>query len=490
MKQLLSSFIGLLFVCSAKATITHIPQNYSTIQPGIDSSQNGDTILVDPGTYFGNLNFHGKNITLSSLYLTTGDTAYIDSTIITGSPIWPITGGGSIVTFENNESSAARLVGFTITGGTGNQRRYGAEWVLYGGGIFCDSASPTISHLTIKSNTAGCGGGIFLRNSGSVVENCTIRDHLLNSIMFTSPDAGGAIAFWNCTHAIFRNNKILNDTVSTAGAGIYSITSSVAIVNCLFTNNYSMSMGSAIYADSHSKLTIANCTFNGNHSDYETGGLIYCIDSTDIHINNSIFWNNYPSLIVCQFNYGRNIITVSHSDFEGGLDSIITSQGGNNVSVNWLGGNINTDPLFVNASANNYHLLSTSPCINAGDTAGLGNIIPYLDLDDSARISGTIDMGCYESHFPLAIVRIENENNIRSFPNPVSDYLFVERTNAISQKTKIALINTMGLIVALAQLDYGQTHISLKVSNLAAGFYFLEAEEGQNHFIDKIIIVH
>ena len=58
--------------------------NYSTIQEGIDASANGDTVLVYPGTYYENVNFNGKSITLASLELITGDESYADSTVIDG----------------------------------------------------------------------------------------------------------------------------------------------------------------------------------------------------------------------------------------------------------------------------------------------------------------------------------------------------------------------------------------------------------------------
>ena len=58
--------------------------NFATIQEGINASTNSDTVLVYPGTYFENINYNGKNITVTSLYLTTHDEQYINQTIIDG----------------------------------------------------------------------------------------------------------------------------------------------------------------------------------------------------------------------------------------------------------------------------------------------------------------------------------------------------------------------------------------------------------------------
>src|SRR5438105_2915338 len=46
--------------------IRHVPKDFSTIQAAIAAAQNGDTVLVAPGTYGENINFQGKLITVRS----------------------------------------------------------------------------------------------------------------------------------------------------------------------------------------------------------------------------------------------------------------------------------------------------------------------------------------------------------------------------------------------------------------------------------------
>ena len=101
--------IGILLAISqaATATIINIPDDYSTIQAGIDASINGDTVLVQPGTYVENINFNGRNILLGSLFITTGDTINILQTIIDGDSLGPV------VTFNSGEDSTAIIAGFT-----------------------------------------------------------------------------------------------------------------------------------------------------------------------------------------------------------------------------------------------------------------------------------------------------------------------------------------------------------------------------------------
>ena len=93
---------------------------FRTIQFAIEhnNTSSGDIILVGPGTYTENINFRGKDITVGSLTLTTGDKSYVSETIIDGgSP--SNSDSASVVTFIGGETSSAKLVGFTIQNGSG-----------------------------------------------------------------------------------------------------------------------------------------------------------------------------------------------------------------------------------------------------------------------------------------------------------------------------------------------------------------------------------
>ncbi|MCK4654592.1 MAG: hypothetical protein KAU01_09100, partial [Candidatus Cloacimonetes bacterium] len=58
------------------------------------------------------------------------------------------------------------------------------------------------------------------------------------------------------------------------------------------------------------------------------------------------------------------------------------------IEDGWTGtGNINSDPMFVNPGSGDYHLQSTSPCIDAGD--------PASPLDPDSTVA---DMGAYYFH--------------------------------------------------------------------------------------------
>jgi hypothetical protein len=65
-------------------------------------------------------------------------------------------------------------------------------------------------------------------------------------------------------------------------------------------------------------------------------------------------------------------------------------------------GNIAVPPLLLNAGGGDYHLLSNSPCINAGDN---GYVATATDFYGSPRIQGrVVDMGADEYQTPASIL--------------------------------------------------------------------------------------
>jgi len=135
--------------------------NFTTIQEGINASVNSDTVLVYPGTYYENVEIVNKSIVLASLEMITGDSTYIDSTIIDGNQ------SGSCVYAENVTNGT--LQGFTIQNGSGNLSIYHS---FYGGGILVEYSVISIISCNIINNTADIGGGsLFNYSTISLVNN-------------------------------------------------------------------------------------------------------------------------------------------------------------------------------------------------------------------------------------------------------------------------------------------------------------------------------
>lgn len=60
-------------------------------------------------------------------------------------------------------------------------------------------------------------------------------------------------------------------------------------------------------------------------------------------------------------------------------------------------GNLNLNPNFVYADHNNFHILSISPCINAGDPNDPNSSTSQVDIDNEVRVlQGRVDIGADE----------------------------------------------------------------------------------------------
>ncbi len=379
------------------AAIINIPADYPSVQQGIDSSADGDTVLAQPDTYFEHINFNGRDITLASLFLTTGDTSYISSTVIDGENT------GTVVTFSSGESASALLTGFTIQygradTGAGIHCNYGASPVIShnlirfnmaedssggaGGGIYCGNGSnPWITNNVITENESsiwfgGGGGGIFCHNNA----NPAIE---FNSIILNEAGDGGGIYCFHA-HPLIKGNEILDNNVEDypigEGGGIYCDYSNPSIVNNVIRGNTALGGYGGGLCLWNSSPSIRNNTVSGNWAQIYGGG--FFIRYSTVTIINSIVWNN--SAIVDNEIFSMNSTTVvTYSDVLGG----------------WSGdGNINIYPIFRDSLNGDFHLEAVqcgdqndSPCIDAGHPDSLDSDTDCLRGLGQPRA----DMGAY-----------------------------------------------------------------------------------------------
>src|SRR5262245_54055967 len=211
------------------------------------------------------------------------------------------------------------ISGLTITNGS-------APSPNFGGGIYNDHATLTLSSCTISGNSAvqGVGGGIFNYHGILAVTNSTLSGNsswygggicnnwgggsgatatITNSTISgnSAITAGGGI-YNEYANLTVSNSTISGNSTTYGGGGIYnagfniSATSTLAINNSTFSGN-SASSGGGIYNDFAGTATMTNCTFSGNSAGGfpnvfhdGTGGGIW--NTQTLTMTNSTFSNN------------------------------------------------------------------------------------------------------------------------------------------------------------------------------------------------------
>jgi len=240
-KAILWCVIPYLILClgAAQCAVIIVPDDQPTIQAAINAANLDDIVIVQPGTYYENIDFCGKAITVRG-----AQGPWL--TIINGRR-----NGTSVVTFHSAEGPNSKLESFTITNGL----------APVGGGINCDDGSPTIRYCRIVGNRTvdgpegvwpdpggkgGNGGGIHAStNSLPAILECIVVDNFTGAGGDGSPDGSGG-----------GNGG--------RGGGIYCFMAS--ITDCLIFDNVTGDGGGSTCPDAGG---------DGGH-----GGGVYCHDAT------------------------------------------------------------------------------------------------------------------------------------------------------------------------------------------------------------------
>jgi hypothetical protein len=313
-------------------------------------------------------------------------------------------------------------------------------YVGYGGAVAYDSdADPTFKNCIWEENFANIGGAVYAQNAKGKIYDCNIVDNrayhgagvyfvnsnldvqkstfIRNDSSYEQAEGGGLYAFRSpgtIQDNVFRKNT----AEGTGGAAYIAGDETIEFKNNLVIENTSGSAGAGIATVWYSKPTISNTTIVGNDSNSRWGdanepltygGGLYTAFYSYAKLKDSILWDNQASRGK-QISLGAGFyfdppqystLDIEYSDIQFGRPQVFLAD--ELAALNWLEGNIDQDPLFVDGPEDfgSYYLSQytagqnqKSPAVNAGsDLSSKLDMHLYTTRTDEVPDFDTVDMG-------------------------------------------------------------------------------------------------
>jgi len=373
-----------------------------------------------------------------------------------------------------------------------------------GGGIYIGiNSSPIIKNITLKDNFGDMGTSIFcIDNCNPIFENVTVKGDP-SVILDDEP-----ISIYDNSNPVFINCIIEDNHINPEESGVGAIScvghSNPILINTkIIKNDYYYTSAMALYNGSQDEEPILiNCTICEN-SDC-SHGTINQLAHANLTLINCILRNYADDEIFFSMSGDPDTVIISYTNIEDSINAINTNSNG---TVNWLEGNIDADPMFVDTLNNNYQLQQGSPCIDAGtpDTTGLN--LPPTDLAGNPRIyNGRIDIGAYEWQGGPGIDEpdtsfIHKLYLFQNTPNPFTNETEILFITADYERVKDYTLSIYNVKGQLVRKYSGRNHnfwVKTKIKwdgtdekgyEVAPGPYFYKLEYGQNAVTKKMILV-
>ncbi len=546
-------FMFVLFISiSVYSEIIRVPADYHNIGGGIDAAQHGDTVLVDRGVYTENIHFYGKNIVVASNFLFDRDTTTINSTVIDG------LGRNHAVTIERGESRRAVLMGFTIQNGSarngGGIFVDGSHPVLsnlkikdnfaqrLGAGIYFSNSNSIIRDIRFENNDSyQFGGGFHVTGSNGMVTGINLiasANHAANGgagfciehfgsavidssliIGNSTRNCGGGIRVDEST-LVMTHTKVIDNSAEREAGGAYLAHESTADIRfCLFSGNTSVTNGGGISCNDRTVATIKNTVIYKNEAHY--GGGISCFYQSSPLIANvtvvdnlggggvSIRYDCRPAIVnsIIRNNEGSEIffeslqpretpaeVIVAYSNVEGGIDGVVDDENGDPI---WWDGNIDCDPLFLDAENEDYRLSADSDCIDSGsnvfvfeeDTLFRANWFEYAGVQP--------DMGAFEFGYTnwiedSGVNAPEFISLAKCYPNPFNSTVNISYSTPLRSNVSAAIYSLDGSVVERlfqGEQKPGAHRLIWNGSGLASGVYVLQLNARGSAVTKKLLLV-
>jgi hypothetical protein len=370
-----------------------------------------------------------------------------------------------------------------------------------------NSSRIRFSNCTFRDNYSNyCGAAVYAINSNCIFDHCLFEDNVLNEETssvggalymqasdFTmtnsavkssrSGSVGGGICCMYCDAAKIINSEIAYNIGSTGGGCFIYGSSNMLFVNNLIHHNTGSFFGGGLGL-SNDSFKIINCNIVDNNAGQ--GGGVYCSSKVTINVYNTIFAKNSihegangPQIYIAYFESTTNLFNCV---LEQGR--YMVGGGGGGVAFHGIYSEIIEDEIEFVSCGNDfeYCLNENSPCVNAGSSKTNAEL-PAYDINGTQRIlDNIVDIGAFEYDNSVGITNYTSNNQtIKVFPNPASEFITVEVENDDRIQHDIVIVSILGNTVKKTSC-YNDCN-TISINDLANGVYILRYDTKVAKFV-------